>query len=381
MGKVAAIVQVATCAAIFAHAEIATAMEFRVVRNANEDRWIAAEGEIDPTTPASFLAFMDAAGALTGALVHLDSEGGDLAAAIRLGDLFRAYRLGTVVSASPGAEQPDGIRLVDPDSSGEAGRCASACVLAYSGGERRFASKDTDPRWISGRSTGRLEVHEFGFDTGLGVVRDRAPAGGDGADAGAGMAAVPREREVFDYLSRHGVSAELLQIAMLVPGGASLPLTEAQLTRLALDSGQPRSIEMRGYENGVGIVEVALTRPSGDYLLELYCRGGHIEILASVDWKLGLAADEFEGLGIFAATALAGHGAARLSKVEHAPDGEHLSSKVSLVLEGPMADLAGERIFRFEDPTGPEAAAVARDMSFAFPEGNTLPRLLPRTCL
>lgn len=360
-------------------ADASESMSFKIVHNAAEERWIAAEGVIAPDSPGKFIDFVEAAGPnqLAGLIAHLDSKGGDLAAAARLGDLFRLYGIGTTVSASQGSEQPDGTRLVDPSTTGAEGVCASACVLAFAGGDSRFASTDTDPRWISGRSVGRLEVHEFGFETGTGSTEAPGRAEEEAptlpASPAFGMA------DVFSYLSRHGISAELSQIAMLVPATTSLPLTDGQIARLALDTGQPRSVTMRGYDNGVGIVEIELARPSGDYLLEIYCREDHLEILASVDWKLAMAADEFEGIGIFAGPRLMDHGAVKLEKIEHTEtDDGQLSSKATLRLEGPLAELT---VFRFEDTTGPEAARVARDLSFALPDSFSALRILPRVCL
>ncbi len=93
---------------------------------------VVAEGVIEPETPGDFLAFVDREH-LTPAshsLMYIDSPGGNVVAAMELGEEFRRYRLSAVVaSASSGGEF----------AARAAGQCVSACVYALMGAVRRVA--------------------------------------------------------------------------------------------------------------------------------------------------------------------------------------------------------------------------------------------------
>lgn len=102
--------------------------------------WISAEGEITPQTPEAFSQL----GTYPGLTVVLSSRGGDLAAGMELGRLFRQAGLTTRV----GRTIPDiGLwHRVDQ----EASECSSACAYAFLGGQTRWLETNT-----------RLGFHQF----------------------------------------------------------------------------------------------------------------------------------------------------------------------------------------------------------------------------
>jgi hypothetical protein len=108
--------------------------------------WIAAEGEIVSDTPQRFQAFIEENGSYRWSVV-LSSDGGNLGAALELGEIFHDMGLSTSV----------GKTVLDPELAymglgakmKTAGTCASACAYAFLGGVERYASE------------GELGVHQF----------------------------------------------------------------------------------------------------------------------------------------------------------------------------------------------------------------------------
>jgi hypothetical protein len=99
---------------------------------------IVAEGEITGDTPDQFFAFANqsvGSGAARN-VVFLDSPGGNVVGAMRLGKLLR--QLGTVTVVG---------RVVDGDGQLPGGvaaaRCMSACVYAFMGGRRRIVPPES----------------------------------------------------------------------------------------------------------------------------------------------------------------------------------------------------------------------------------------------
>lgn len=120
----------------------AAAMTFRKVDgpDCGERVCIAASGEIDTATAGEFKRFIKRERVSSGAVVFLDSEGGNVMQALALGDLIRKSGMSTRVQAyDAGAGQ-----LTD------GGECASACVYAFLGGVERSVARG-----------GKLGVHQL----------------------------------------------------------------------------------------------------------------------------------------------------------------------------------------------------------------------------
>ena len=109
--------------------------------------WLQVSGEIDERTEEAVSDALTQFGFVDE--VHIDSGGGNLQAALRLGALFRDLRVRTVVA---GIEP-----LPDPRRKGLAtvtdGDCMSACVYMLAGGVERLAIEGS-----------RIGVHRFRLD-------------------------------------------------------------------------------------------------------------------------------------------------------------------------------------------------------------------------
>lgn len=111
--------------------------------------WIEIQGVIDKSTPQLFDQLL----ALLGKLkppVYFNSGGGDVAAAMALGESIRAHGLDTAVAATR-LRPTNGPILPGVVSTAPRGEivlsarafCASACTLAFAGGMRRYAPLET----------------------------------------------------------------------------------------------------------------------------------------------------------------------------------------------------------------------------------------------
>ncbi len=172
-------------------------------RNTSDDRWfIYLEGYIDNGATARLERVLDAE-RVRSAVVYLDSPGGHVVEAMALGRALRERGYATSVGVrAPGSALP------------RAGRCYSACPIAYAGGVRRS-----------------LE-----------------PGSVLGAHRAANSVPVPDETafqqvvtgQVKDYLIQMGVSPELVTVMSGVPHQAIRELTTDEAVRLRLvNAGDP----------------------------------------------------------------------------------------------------------------------------------------------
>ncbi len=128
-------------------------MDFIVVMQAGCSercpRWISAEGDIEPETPARLRKLLKSLGKQKLPIV-LTSNGGDLEAAYALGRLIRKNKLDVAVGTTrlTGCIEPlvprcktsrveDGVPV--GRSFVDGGYCASACPMMLAGGVRKFA--------------------------------------------------------------------------------------------------------------------------------------------------------------------------------------------------------------------------------------------------
>lgn len=115
-----------------ARAETAGSMKFKLQGPAEDCLtcfWILAEGEIDRTTPGRFEDFLTRTPDPP-RLVRLNSHGGQVVFATRLGQMFREGGFDTVVGRVK-------IHHADGRAETQFSNCFSACTLAFLGGVRR----------------------------------------------------------------------------------------------------------------------------------------------------------------------------------------------------------------------------------------------------
>lgn len=188
---------------------------------------ILAEGVIVVDTPTAFSNFLSAHPQADGGHVWLSSDGGDLEAALDLGDMFRRYNLRTSVGEieRAGGGAPEMLES----------RCSSACALAYLGGAERMLPP--------GSSIG---VHQLRLDC---VDRQRAqsrypwlPIAGtrycprldDGISASQSA-----QGAVTAYVSRMGVDPMLVSLMSSIDPSGIRVLNDDELNRFSVVTPEP----------------------------------------------------------------------------------------------------------------------------------------------
>lgn len=222
-----------------------------VVRMRGKDRcgsrcpeWIMAEGIITPGTPQRFRQQLAAMGQAKLPVV-IDSEGGDLDAALAIGRMIRAQGLTTVIGraqargcaprdASCAAGRPKGLAydgFVMPQ-----GACSGTCLFVLAGGVERAGY------WISAArlpAPGRLKTQKSGGDA---------------------------EARIAAYLAEMGISPGLVPRIRR----SSLPLDRADMLHFGLATSKARvedftgSSLCAGYSPAPNCLRPAVESASGD---------------------------------------------------------------------------------------------------------------------
>jgi hypothetical protein len=346
--------------------------------NCSSCEWIVAEGIIEGDTHKKFLSFLNGEGLLgaKGLNVHFHSPGGSLIGGVMLGLAIREQEANTVVSGAHIEEvYADGLRKVsfDPPISAE---CSSACVFAFAGGVSRFASKTTPGAAVGFQDIGRLGVHQFYTPE---TLDDPAALAFDAEDR------IDDQRIIallLAYLSKMNVSAELLQIAAVTDPRDMHYLTEDELQRTEVDNRMVHSVFLTGYRNGVAITEITYKRPDADYRLEVYCDGGEVRMLASIDWRGFYDIEGHQRWKLFDGVSMSGGGAVELIGEEFSvrSDGG-ITGQLRFRFSDPIAAIVSRKDFRFEDWSSRYANDSATSMSFTLPADFDGLYLLPRACL
>jgi hypothetical protein len=187
-------------AAVLAIGAAAAPMQFSLT---GIDHHISASGDITAGTPAAFERFMDSIRGNWQPVVALNSTGGNLLAALELGEAIRKHGLNTYVGGIYRNAQRDVQNLM------EYGECDSACVWVFAGGVRRTLDSEA----------GTIGVHQFA---------PAKPEAGDGAVAQYLMVVVGR------YLDEMGVNRGVLDVAALTAPETIQPVPFAAAARLRL---------------------------------------------------------------------------------------------------------------------------------------------------
>lgn len=338
--------------------------------------WIVGEGAIGPDTHEDFMAFLsrEELQDARGLRVHLNSPGGDLIGGLRLGMAFRLQQVNTAVSAAEVTDVYDsGIRLVGRSTQAE---CSSACVFAFAGGVNRYASENTPGSDVGFQSLGRLGVHQF-YEPSTLTDPSAVTLSADDRIADQRIVAI-----LLGYLSEMGVSAELLQLAAATDPRDIHYLTEAELRRVAIDTGSEQDVALTGYKNGVAVTEITFTRGEGDYRLELFCSEADLHMVASLEWPGRYDVDAHQRWHLLEAVSLREGAAVKLisESFEQRSDGG-TSGRFRFRFVGPIEDLVHRDQFFFEDWSSRHANDIASSLSFILPEDFDGIHVLPRTCM
>jgi len=158
---------------------------------------VAATGMIAPGTAGEFQRFLKANRVVTGTLIELDSTGGDVIGALKLGLIIRRNHLNTRVRA--------------PDAgNGTLGMCASACAYVFVAGVERGIEDGA-----------RVGVHQFS--------PNRAAQDTSDAQRTVGLISV--------YLEAVGANPKLEQLALLTPPDKVRWLSGAEVAQMGVTTG------------------------------------------------------------------------------------------------------------------------------------------------
>lgn len=227
--------------------------------NCNGCEWIAAKGEITPQTPDDFRTFLENHGRLyLYQAVTFDSPGGNLGAAIELGRLLRATGASTSIGRSEPMEDAPQFHEAAPG-----GRCESACVFAFLGG---------DARWVYGE---KLGIHRFYASDGRNI-----PTAATQQIMG----------QIVLYLIEMGISPEMLTLASRIPDDQMHYLTEDELARLGIETASETTPARLEVDHGGLVLRWEAKNDDGsvDRYQELRCSKERSSwVLSVVDTDIG----------------------------------------------------------------------------------------------
>jgi hypothetical protein len=174
-------------------------------------RWISAVGMITNDTPAEFGAFVEERDA-RGAIVVLDSQGGETLGARVLGDIIRDLGMATAVGRT--VELPGGDGSVSRATLSPQADCASMCAFVLMAGVRRYVPPEASVR-----------VHGIWFGDRLFNARDVSYSADE-------LAVLQHEVGLLaQYTVRMGGSIDLLETAVRVPPWEPLRLLSQEELR------------------------------------------------------------------------------------------------------------------------------------------------------
>ena len=168
---------------------------------------LSAAGQITASTPD---AFRRLAGAKRGIVIFIDSPGGSVAAAMKLGAMFHRYGVTAVVAGVTGA---------GAGGSMTAAGCFSACVYALMGASRRVVPAQSE-----------VGIHEMSPST---------PTARYDGSAGADDLAIEHEAMraiLVRYAVRMGVDPSVIVAAESIPPGDLRILSQAEIRKWRLAS-------------------------------------------------------------------------------------------------------------------------------------------------
>lgn len=319
---------------------------------------------------------------MAGVQIHLNSKGGSLIGGILLGEAIREMQFNTVVSTSHTKEiWDDGIHLADNEFN-PISECSSACVFAFVGGRIRYASNNTPSYEVGFRKIGRLGVHQF-YDPE--AILDPSRLSRSAFDQIEDQLVVSMLLNHFDKM---GISATVLQLASRTLPDDMHYLAEAELVELGLDNYSTHKLQLRGYKNGVVVIELEFSRNTADFRVEIYCARNQMRMLVNAEWPRDYDVVGHKNWNYFAELSLMqGLDAVpiQLKKVQEKfidNANGRLSGVLDFVFEGaPLSKLVKLKQFSFSDFSSRYADNAAKEISFSLPSDFDGLYLLPKTCL
>lgn len=254
-----------------AHAE--ASLDFACIRGNSESCFVLLEGTIGKGLTKRFEDFVENED-VEGDQLIINSPGGDLAEALKLGRLLRDWDWNTRVGSSEGMlHKPDGsLDLYGIQGYPPGGRCERACAYAFMGGVSRMMHKDS----LIGLQ--RFQAHDQSID-------------GERAQAISG--------QLVSYILEMGVDARVFVAASSKDSDSMFRVDSEQAKKYDLVTLPGYSpFILKPYREGI-IASSERTNPIGMYDLadqiSVFCRGGKPGLLVRSK-ENGLTGDEQAGL-------------------------------------------------------------------------------------
>ena len=217
--------------------------------------WTMAEGEITSETPNRFREFIKL-DEFSGKYVRINSNGGDLAAALELGRLFRKRKSTLEVGKTvPMADTEDWFE-------GEAGRCLSACAYAFLGGTTREVPDKSE-----------LGFHQFFDGDILSNIAEKAFTGAERLQDQYVVGVL------INYLIEMGISTELYPLVAATPPGNMKLLGKSEALGLRVDNSDNPTSGWKFVPFGKGLV-AEIGNSTSRRRVRLYCTGSGSHHLA-----------------------------------------------------------------------------------------------------
>ncbi|WP_340160748.1 hypothetical protein [uncultured Hoeflea sp.] len=230
--------------------------------------WTQADGEITSDTPQRFREYLQ--NNSIGYALALNSDGGDLAAGVELGKIFRQEGLRVSVGRTVPLQDTG---LGQSRTVNEGARCLSACAYAFLGGSIRRIEED-----------GQLGFHQFA-DEALDEKQSITTSGLAASIASA------REQYVtgflVDYINRMGISAELYPLAAAAPPDGFHFVSQSEAMRLGIDNSADNAETWTALPFGEKGLIAEITTSTSQRQLRLYCTSSgryHLTVLLPVGW-------------------------------------------------------------------------------------------------
>lgn len=214
--------------------------------------WTQADGEITSDTPQRFREYLQ--NNSIGYALVLNSDGGDLAAGVELGEIIREEGLRVSVGRTVPLQDTG---LGQSQTVNEGARCLSACAYAFLGGSIRQIEED-----------GQLGFHQFADET----LNEKQSVTTSGL---AETIASAREQYVtgflVDYINRMGISAELYPLAAAAPPDGFHLVSQSEAIRLGIDNSADNAETWTALPFGEKGLIVEITTSTSQRQLRLYC--------------------------------------------------------------------------------------------------------------
>ncbi|MGR3367059.1 MAG: hypothetical protein ACU0CC_13855 [Sagittula sp.] len=219
--------------------------------NAYESCFVLIEGQIEPGLTDRLRSLIETEG-VDGGVIYLNSPGGTLGEALRLGRYIREQGYDTALGGSDGIPRhTDGKPIFLGSEGPSPGRCESACAYVFMGGVRRFLSERD-----------KLGLHQF-FAPGQQI-------GGEVAQKFSG--------DLVAYMVEMGVDARIFTLASAQDSTGMYYVTQPQaeeydlVTRVGYDA-----FFLEPYKDGLIAASKRIDPPQpydGVDQMSFYCRAG-----------------------------------------------------------------------------------------------------------